>query len=652
MIVVQEEEDRRKRPPVEEQGPTTYLCYWLPRPARYQCSACRWMHDNYNDFEKVKDHYYNNSSDDDDDDDSPCRGGAPMFEACLLPAAATTLSELAEKCSIGEIRFLDSIQCHPSSDIKTDLLRGCIAPSKTCFQEAAALVQVIVKEPNRLVATSSTGYDTTTTLLAYSKGRVWAWNPVKWATDDDEQRGTSHSPGKRFTENPQIFAKIPFGALNPLMLFRAHDKQSSGLQMMIQQHGGSQSDVFSMKATHLIDMVRPSLDDLAAKIHDRPVPKYHNLIDPNLFVRSRPDGTTVWVPSEFDVSPDGATVELVGGVGVGGGVLDRAHWMDRELIDATATPVLCAALPLLARLTKPCLLLQGQRLQVAIKAQRIELPPKRNEDDVSEYVGLWHVDGDHEPVAAVVLFYYHMDDDSLAGGALEFLDRQPFDVLGYGDTCNNNLDQYNRSTLRAALRPVDGDCPIIPNCTVPVKTGTMIVFSNYQMAHRVLRMINTSTQTCASRNFVALFILDPAARPLVPARIHLAKPAAMARVLAQLHHGGGGCGGVQGQEEDERGNTRNLPMEPIQLILEFAGVVPSAQSRVSTRNKLLRSQLKLQAHLTASGKPVCCIGNGCFTMIGWLNDMLAEDDDDEGSWRHEEFDPAKRRTLALNVSPR
>lgn len=43
--------------------------------------------------------------------------------------------------------------------------------------------------------------------------------------------------------------------------------------------------------------------------------------------------------------------------------------------------------------------------------------------------------------------------------------------------------------------------------------GTLLVFSNCQMAHRVLRMWNDSGRE-ASRDFVALFILDPAFPPL------------------------------------------------------------------------------------------------------------------------------------------
>jgi hypothetical protein len=151
------------------------------------------------------------------------------------------------------------------------------------------------------------------------------------------------------------------------------------------------------------------------------------IIDPNQFVRTRKaDMKKVWVPCEFDVASDGSNRAcLVGG--------DRAHWIGSTLIDSVATPVLNAALPLLSKLTKPYLLLEGQRLQVVVKAQSITVPKKQNDDDAPEYIGLWHVDGEHEPVVAVVLYYYDVDD-ALIGGNMEFLDRRPMGVLGKWDT--------------------------------------------------------------------------------------------------------------------------------------------------------------------------------------------------------------------------
>jgi len=47
-------------------------------------------------------------------------------------------------------------------------------------------------------------------------------------------------------------------------------------------------------------------------------------------------------------------------------------------------------------------------------------------------------------------------------------------------------------------------------CRIPVKTGTLAVFSNYQLVHRVLRMEfppdGSSEMGC--RDFLALFIVD------------------------------------------------------------------------------------------------------------------------------------------------
>ena len=60
--------------------------------------------------------------------------------------------------------------------------------------------------------------------------------------------------------------------------------------------------------------------------------------------------------------------------------------------------------------------------------------------------------------------------------------------------------------------------------------GTLLVFSNYQMAHRVLRMVNASARE-ASRDFVALFVLDPAFPPLRPAASVLANSFLMRRAL-------------------------------------------------------------------------------------------------------------------------
>lgn len=70
--------------------------------------------------------------------------------------------------------------------------------------------------------------------------------------------------------------------------------------------------------------------------------------------------------------------------------------------------------------------------------QRILVPGSKADGADSEYVGLWHVDGHRERVAAVVLYYYHVDP-KLRGGDMEFCGREPMDILGIGD-CSNNFE--------------------------------------------------------------------------------------------------------------------------------------------------------------------------------------------------------------------
>ena len=102
----------------------------------------------------------------------------------------------------------------------------------------------------------------------------------------------------------------------------------------------------------------------------------------------------------------------------------------------TIEKVLTAALPLLARLRRPALMLPGP-LQVVIKSQRMLLERDASlqttvggagsnlgegaAGDYSFYSGVWHIDGKHERVVAVVLYYF--EKVNLVGGDLEFADK-------------------------------------------------------------------------------------------------------------------------------------------------------------------------------------------------------------------------------------
>ena len=99
---------------------------------------------------------------------------------------------------------------------------------------------------------------------------------------------------------------------------------------------------------------------------------------------------------------------------------------------------------------------------------------------------------------------------------MEFCGREPMDVLDKWD-CMENPHKLGSESLRLAFHGASqhGQSAAVHNCRVPIGVGTLLVFSNYQMAHRVLRLHNTSA-TEASRDFVALFVLDPSA-PAPPA---------------------------------------------------------------------------------------------------------------------------------------
>ncbi|CAK9043076.1 Uncharacterized protein SCF082_LOCUS24687, partial [Durusdinium trenchii] len=183
------------------------------------------------------------------------------------------------------------------------------------------------------------------------------------------------------------------------------------------------------------------------------------------------------------------------------------------------------------------------------------------------------------------------------GGDMEFCGREPIDILGIGD-CSNNFAEFTRDSLRHALR---SEPRKVANCRVPIGQGTLLVFSNYQMAHRVLRMVNESSQE-ASRDFVALFVLDPAYPPLRPARQVLARGYLTTRALQS-----------------------RLSASTVQNIQEFAGERPSLMDRRLRRNELLKEQLRPSGEF-CGGAQVATAGNGCYTMIGWLHHLLSRDD--------------------------
>lgn len=160
------------------------------------------------------------------------------------------------------------------------------------------------------------------------------------------------------------------------------------------------------------------------------------------------------------------------------------------------------------------------------------------------------------------------------------------------------------------------------------------------MAHRVLQMVNTSQLHPASRKFVALFVMDPAAKCLVPARCHLAHAYLYKRALTG-----------ESRAFPSDAPQDHFPEAAAQLVMEYLGIVPSVQERRLTRNEMLRSQLIPKHFFGASESKVCSTGNGCLTMIGWIDSLLTDGERDRRISIRDNFAKPTARINALNFPP-
>ena len=233
-----------------------------------------------------------------------------------------------------------------------------------------------------------------------------------------------------------------------------------------------------------------------------------------------------------------------------------------------------ASLPILARLRKPALLLPGI-LQTVIKAQKIYVNGKE------EYTGVWHRDGEEEKIVAVVLYYYRVSDQFLGekdennennqqersekGGKIEFVDKTPIyqPFWSYGD-----CDPIPFPTSKAKKKIAS-----LPHCKVEVEQGTMLVFSNYQVVHRVLKMIN-ETNSVLTREFLAFFVVDQTS-PLQ--------------------------------------SSREISTKSIEL--------SNFQKRKQIRTERLIRQLKPSGKFGLSNERLFSTGNGSAALLGWIDQI-------------------------------
>lgn len=125
-------------------------------------------------------------------------------------------------------------------------------------------------------------------------------------------------------------------------------------------------------------------------------------------------------------------------------------------------------------------------LQIALKIQHVKTQAKGG-----SYEGVYHTDGGiHQRVIAVVLYYYQVPD-SLKGGEMEFLWKGGIDA-GFRDKGEIKQSWETR-----------------PHITTPIKQGDILIFSNQEVVHKVLKMVNEDPNHVNERGFLAYFIIDP-----------------------------------------------------------------------------------------------------------------------------------------------
>lgn len=341
----------------------------------------------------------------------------------------------------------------------------------------------------------------------WSDGRVFLKDSISTFSCDDGCLGENGTACVYCQTFPLPMYQFPVWCVEPTASVAAAESPVLDLQFGV--------DLVS-DATHAA--LQSELDALGELRKDSPAPKYHNIIDLNVGVVN-----DVWVPTEFDVPerPQAETVAVserpcqkpTQGSNLPQNFVATAMKTetsafasaeirspipdldphDHSKLYVAVQDVMEAALPLLARMRNPALLLPGP-LQAAVKAQRIVL--KEGET----YRGVWHEDGMKESVVAVVLYYYRASP-TLRGGDIEIASKIRSPV------CMGDQSDFTEENTRAIVNA-------IPRSKVPVSEGTLLVFGNYAAVHRVLPM--QAVGGPGSRDFLAFFIIDQRA----PLRMH------------------------------------------------------------------------------------------------------------------------------------
>lgn len=243
------------------------------------------------------------------------------------------------------------------------------------------------------------------------------------------------------------------------------------------------SDVAKRRIAHSMDQLRE------ATRPDADMPNARTLIDPELYAQLVPvSWYRQWTPTEFEVN-------FAEGSVLGVSHLEHVDPATHNDVYQAVIHVFQTGLPLVERVLLSHLthnLARGResgrlpdrtknvKLQVVVKAREFVMAPG------ATYDGAWHVEGTSSDNIVGVLLYYYRFDSSLSGGSLHLRPR----VLGYVFATPPYSGEQN-----------DG--------VIPIQEGTLVAFSNLQLAHRV-GLVSNPTATEGARGYIAFFIIDPA----------------------------------------------------------------------------------------------------------------------------------------------
>ncbi|GAB5355428.1 hypothetical protein AAMO2058_000204600 [Amorphochlora amoebiformis] len=347
------------------------------------------------------------------------------------------------------------------------------------------------------------------------------------------------------------------------------------------------------KETHL--EIQKRLRALSESTSDYFGLQYQNLIDPNLQTYPAPAETYPhaglpenyefpWMCTECKVDQKlKATIE---------GPIHRFTRQAEKPFFRALDTLLSAAMPPLHAMYNPKLLLPG-KLQVVVKAQRIIVNPGE------DYEGVWHKEQRYESVVAVVLYYYDYgrpvgphdkkDVGKLQGGDLEFLSRSANTLE---DIWDGKFEETRKRLLEKRVR-------------VPLDEGKMVVFSNYQNVHRVLRCRN-SGKVPLSRDFVIFYIIDQGL-PLPSFTVYQSTVSTLRTTLKAS---------MANKTKSKTATSDNVPSNVVDIVLEYASYLNNPAEQFKIRRQLMLDHLEPCGTFGLTSERCYTTGNGDPYLMG------------------------------------